>query len=465
MQQALFASALSTDADSEAAIASATAELAKALGGEKPDLLAAFVSHHHGDAIAGLGARLSAAVGARVVIGCTGEGIVGREQEVERGPALALWAGVMPGTKLRPFTVEVVQQEDGTLAFSRLPVVRDAARASLLMFADPFAFPMAEYLEVLNQKLAGVPAVGGMASGGSGPGQNFLFTGDGISESGAVGIVIEGDVEVRSVVSQGCRPVGHPLVITACKDNFILKLGGKSAVQVLMDTLHELPTKDRELLQTRPNVGLAIDARKSQFERGDFLVRGLIGIEPQQGALAINDGSIRVGMTVQFLVRDPASASEDLGHLLRDSGVASPTSTTAAASSTARSAGASPAGASSPSPGATASPASSTRSSAGGAAAAGSPAASSSGVAPAPAPIGALVFSCNGRGSRMFSAPNHDIGCVQSAFDGQVPAAGFFANGEIGPIGGRNFLHGFTASVAVFRTRGDAGPTSPTTPE
>lgn len=402
MDPALFASALATEPDSEQAIESATRELERGLAGAKPDLLVVFVTHHHGEAIEQLGPRLLARLGARVLIGCTGESIVGREQEVEGGPALALWAGVLPNTKLRPFTVEVVQEEDESLAFSRLPVVRDAARASLLILADPFTFPMSEYLEVLNQRLAGVPAVGGMASGGTGPGQNFLFTGDGIAESGAVGVVIEGEVEVRSVVSQGCRPVGKPFVITACKDNFILKLGGKSGVQVLMEALQELPAEDRALLQSRPFLGLAVDPTKSRFERGDFLVRGLIGIEPQQGALAVNDGSIRVGMTVQFLVRDAASAGEDLVQLMRESGA----------------------------PGSTASP-----------------------DAADGTHVGALVFSCNGRGTRMFATPNHDIGCVQSAFDVQVPAAGFFANGEIGPIGGRNFLHGFTASVALFRPR------------
>ena len=166
MERALFASSLSTATDSEAAVAETTAEIAAGLGGETPDLIVAFVSHHHGDAIEQLGPVLAARSRARAVLGCTGESIVGREQEVEKGPALSLWAGVLPNTKLRPFTVEVVQQEDGTFAFSRLPVVRDTGRASLLMFADPFAFPMSDYLEVLNQKLPGVPAVGGMASGG-----------------------------------------------------------------------------------------------------------------------------------------------------------------------------------------------------------------------------------------------------------------------------------------------------------
>jgi small ligand-binding sensory domain FIST len=399
MKEPLFASALSTEPDSSNALAATARDLASGLAGRKPDLVAVFVSHHHGEAIESLGPSVARHTGARNVIGCTGESIVGTSQEVERGPALSLWAGVMPDTELRPFAA-VASQEGDKFHFSSLPDVRDPARAGILLLADPFTFPASEYLEAINDSLPGVPVVGGMASGGSGPGQNLLLTQDGIVESGAVGIVIEGSIEVRSIVSQGCRPVGKPYVITGCKDNFILKLGGKTALQALMEIIPELSPQDRTLLQNRPFIGLAIDASKSNFERGDFLVRGMIGIEQKVGALAVNDTGIRVGQTVQFLVRDAASAGEDLVHLMRER---------------------------------------------------------ARGRADAPPmrpdSVGALLFSCNGRGSRMFSTPNHDIACVQTAFEHAVPAAGFFAMGEIGPVGGRNFLHGFTASVAVFRPR------------
>ena len=398
MKDSLFASVLTTEPDSSKAISGAVKDLLAALDGRRPDLVALFVSHHHGGAIESLGPRVAQATGARFVIGCTGEGIVGTSQEVESGAALAMWAGVLPDTELRPFAIQAVQDGDA-FTFTSLPEVGDARRASILILADPFTFPASEFLERVNETLPGVPVVGGMASGGSGPGQNLLLTQDGIVESGAVGLVIEGAVEVLSIVSQGCRPVGKPFVITACKDNFILKLGGKTALQALMDMIPELSADDRTLLQKRPFIGLAIDAKKSSFDRGDFLVRGMIGIEQKVGAVAVNDSGIRMGQTVQFLVRDAASAGEDLVHLMRERASGRP-------SDRAR-----------------------------------------------PSSTGALVFSCNGRGTRMFPTPNHDIGCVQTAFETRVPAAGFFAMGEIGPVGGRNFLHGFTASVAVFRPR------------
>ncbi|MBK7642376.1 MAG: FIST C-terminal domain-containing protein [Planctomycetes bacterium] len=396
MDAPLFSSALSRETDAKAAIEAAARELMHGLRGYKPDLLSVFVSHHHGSAIEHLGQELHHRTGARHVIGCTGESIVGSTVEVEGGPALSLWAGVLPRTEVRPFTVEVGQTDSGTLAFSALPEVIDRSRASLLLLGDPFAFPASPYLEILNSELPGVECIGGMASGGSGPGQNLVFTEHGIADAAAIGVVIEGEIEVRSIVSQGCRPIGKPWVITACKDNFVLRLGAKKSLEVLMETMSSLSDAERERFSRQPFLGLAIDPRKSVFTRGDFLVRGLMGIDPQQGAIAVGDGSIRVGMTVQFLVRDAQTAGEDLVHLMQER---------------------------------------------------------ASGATGAPENQGALLFSCNGRGVRMFGSENHDIGCVQSVFEKPVPAAGFFAAGEIGPVGGHNFVHGFTASVALFRAR------------
>ncbi len=397
MDRPLFSSALSIDPDSSKAVAEAVATLREGLGGVRPDLLTVFVSHHHGAEIEGLGPDLAAATGAGVVIGCTGESIIGGSREVEREPALALWAARLPGTSVRPFAVTAAPGPDGAV-FSTLPPVEDPARASLLLLADPFTFPMDDYLKALNAELPGVPAVGGMASGGTGPGQNLLLTAEGVVESGALGVVLEGDLEVRSVVSQGCRPVGKPWVVTDAQDNEVKKLGGKPALDVLMATVGELDEPDQKLFQRAPFLGLAVDANKSEFSRGDFLVRGLLGLNPPERSFFIGDVPRR-GMTVQFLVRDAASAGDDLTQLMASQGGGDLSDL------------------------------------------------------PDPRAAGALIFSCNGRGTRMFDKPDHDIGCVRSALRADVPVAGFFAAGEIGPVGGANFLHGFTASVFVFRPR------------
>ncbi len=391
-----FASALSTRSVHRDAFREVTEKVEQGLDGARPDLVAAFVSHHHGDAIEDLGPRLAEALEADVLIGCTGESIVSATREIESSPALSVWAAALPDTEVRPFVVSAALEGEAAIRFEGMPRVKDSRRASILLLADPYTFPVAEFLEILNDKLPGVPAMGGMASGGSGPGQNLLFHRGGLVEGGAIGAVLEGAVEIQPVVSQGCRPVGKPFVITSCRDNFILKLAGRPALEVLVEVLKSLPPADQALLQRGPFLGLAVDPRKSTFERGDFLVRGILGLEKEQAAIAVADGSVRNGMTVQFLVRDADSAGEDLVHLLRASKVE---------------------------PGAS------------------------------PASVGALVFSCNGRGSRMFDKPDHDIGCLNTSFGMPIPTAGFFAAGEVGPVGGRNYLHGFTASVALFRSR------------
>lgn len=393
-----FASALSTSPDSALAEEQVTARLLEDLAGTQPDLLCVFVSHHHGGALEQLGPRLQAATGARVVLGCTGESIIGGEREIEQEPALSTWAASLPDCELRPWTTTAVLEGPNAPVFDGMPDVRDPARASILLLGDPFSFPMDPYLKRLNQDLPGVPVVGGMASGGMGPGQNLLITGDGLRSSGAVGVVIEGDVEVRSVVSQGCRPVGQPWVITDCREHMIHKLGGRPALDVLVETLQSLESEDQALFQQQPFLGIAIDASKSTLERGDFLVRGLLGLEAKLHAFAVADLPRR-GQTVQFLVRDAASAGTDLSQLMRSQG--------------------------------------------GGALSEGSD----------PHTAGALLFSCNGRGTNMFDTPDHDVTAVHAGLEATIPVAGFFAMGEIGPVGHRNFLHGFTASVAVFRPR------------
>jgi small ligand-binding sensory domain FIST len=226
-----------------------------------------------------------------------------------------------------------------------------------------------------------------MASGGDAPGSNTLVVGSTSYDSGAVAVVIGGGVRIRPVVSQGCRPIGRPLVITRAEANVIVELGGRPALERLREIYGDLPEADRQLVRSSLHVGRAASEYRDAFRQGDFLVRNVVGADPESGVIAVGD-LMRTGQTIQFHVRDAASADEDLRRLLCD-----------------------------------------TR---GGA-----------------APAGAIVFTCNGRGTRLFDEPNHDARCVRDCL-GPIPVAGFFAQGEIGPIGRRTFLHGFTASIAVF---------------
>jgi small ligand-binding sensory domain FIST len=395
-----FAAAISTDAECDLALEKIQDSLRSGMAGASVDLACAFVSHHYGAALEDLGPRLARALGTNVLVGSSGETIIGGEREVEEGPALSVWAAHLPGTEVRSFEAALEMNPDGTGHFNGAPDIHTSNRSSVLLFADPYSFAADEYLASLDQRFPGVPIVGGMSSGGQGPGQNLLITERGLIAAGAVGVVLEGDVEVCSVVSQGCRPVGKPWVVTSCEQNVLRTLASRPAAEVLFETMAGLSKDDRALFQRQPFVGLAIDAAKSSFERGDFLVRGIVGIEPKNKSFAVGD-TLRRGQTVQFLVRDAQSASEDLTQMMRShAALANRLDVKAHA-------------------------------------------------------IGALLFSCNGRGTNMFSKPDHDISCVRSGLPGDVPIAGFFANGEFGPVGRRNFLHGFTASLAVFRLRQD----------
>lgn len=358
-------------------------------GGEEADLGVVFVSAAYGSALRPLLEHLADLVPARHVLGVTCEGVIAGEREYESGPAVAVWLARLPGAWIEPLSLEYSQTPDGGM-FAGWPdglADRLPTNAALVLLADPFSFPVDALIKRLEEEHPGLPIVGGMASGSSRPGGNTLVIGSRTYDSGAVGVLVGGSVRVRPVVSQGCRPVGRPLVITRAEDNLIVELGGAPALERLREMYGELDDRDRELVRSSLHVGRAASEYRDTFRRGDFLVRNVLGADPDSGVIAVGD-LVRAGQTVQFHVRDATSADEDLRELL-----------------------------------------------------AGSP--------PEVDPAGALVFTCNGRGSRLFAEPHHDARCLQRCL-GPLPAAGFFAQGEIGPIGKRTFLHGFTASIAVF---------------
>lgn len=289
-----------------------------------------------------------------------------------------------------PLSLEYTQTPDGGL-FGGWPTELAGdwpKNAALLLLADPFSFPVDALIRRMEEDHPGVPIVGGMASGGHQPGSNTLVINSRSYDTGAVGIVIGGAVRIRPVVSQGCRPIGRPMVITKADENSIVELGGRPALERLREIYGLLDPADRQLVRSSLHVGRAASEYQNHFKRGDFLVRNVVGADPESGVIAVGD-LMRTGQTIQFHVRDSQSAHEDLHELLSQT------------------------------------------------------------KSRLPAPIGALVFTCNGRGTRLFDAAHHDAQCLQECL-GPIPAAGFFAQGEIGPIGQRNCLHGFTASIALF---------------
>jgi len=322
------------------------------------------------------------------LIGCVGQAVAGGAREVESEPAVSLWLGAGLGP-VETFAMEFIQTSGGG-AYGGYRFPR-AAAGTHLMICDPFTFPADGLLAHLNEQVPGAVVMGGMASAALRPRQSRLFLDDRVLSSGAVGVHLPG-AEIHPLVAQGCRPVGDAYIITGAEGNVIRELGGRPPLVRLQEMVAALPVRDQELLAQGILLGVVIDEYRDVPGQGDFLIRGLVGADPESGAMAVGD-EIQVGQTVQFHVRDAASADEDLRRALERE---------LAALGGRR-------------------------------------------------PAGALLFTCNGRGSRMFAEPDHDAGLIATML-GDIPLAGFFCAGELGPVGGQNFLHTFTASIAIFRS-------------
>jgi small ligand-binding sensory domain FIST len=331
------------------------------------------------------------------LIGCTGGGVIGAQREIENRPALALFTASLPGVTITPFHIEQTELDASwsDTYWQRRLSLSVADEPFFIVLPDPFALAAAalhKLLDSLNSAFPQRPVLGGLASGGQGPNSCALFF-NGEVVHGAVGVGLTGNLRVRTVVSQGCRPIGQPQIITRCEGQIIYTLGGRPALEVIQDTLNALPPEDQRLARVALLIGRVIDEYQENFGRGDFLIRTLLGADPQSGAIAVGD-TCRAGQTVQLHVRDASTAREDLHTLMQ---------------------------------------------------------ALAPELAAQPAQ-GALLFSCNGRGAHLYGEPDHDSRVIAET-TGFVPTAGFFCNGEIGPIGNTNFLHGFTASIGIFQAK------------
>ena len=357
---------------------------------ETVDLVLLFASDAYAEEFNDLLAAVRWMTGAKTVIGCSGSGIIGPGREIEDEPAIALQLFSLPGVEMH--TTHMTQLDlgrDDEEWLRELPAANDAN--AWLIFADPFSFDTETLLRRFSELYEKTPLIGGLASGNYRRRRTFLFLDDQVLEEGAVGITIGGAYDVKSVVSQGCAPIGESWTITAAEGNVIETIGMKPALEVLYETFRNLSPETQERARSNLLVGLAMNEYRDEFGRGDFLIRNLMAVDQQAGTITV--GALpRVGQTIQFQLRDPEAADEDLVALLN----------------IARS--------------------------------------DLSGDFPA---VGALLCCCNGRGAGLFGEPGHDVQKLEEVL-GPLPVAGFFCNGEIGPVGGQNFLHGFTASLALF---------------
>jgi small ligand-binding sensory domain FIST len=319
------------------------------------------------------------------LIGCGAGGVVGAGREIEEGPGAVVWAASLPEATLTTHELEVERVEGGA-ELHGLPAA-DALGEALVVLADPYTFPTEALLAHLNEARPGMPVLGGLASAAA-AGSASLFRDGDVVDGGAVACSLAG-VEVLTCVSQGAAPAGPEMTVTAAEGNVIEELASQPAIERIREAIASLDPREQTLASGGLLLGIVIDENQPEYERGDFLVRPIVGADPGAGTIAVGE-RVRVGQTVRMHVRDGASADEDLRAALRSQVDALGTSGAA----------------------------------------------------------GALLFTCNGRGSHMFQVPDHDAAAIDDALG--IPAGGFFCAGEIGPVGGRNFLHGFTATMAVF---------------
>lgn len=377
----------------------AAAEAAQAardgLGGDC-DLAVVFSSGPHLSAAKPMLSEIHDRLEPDALIGCGAAGALAGSQEVEDGPAVAVWAANLPGAKVTTLKLSA-ERDDGGFRLMGVPPelagdedgAGDPASAdeATIVICDPYSFPAEILLGHLDRVRPGMPVLGGLASAAFAGGAVLLCDGEVVTE-GAVGVRLQG-VEVLPCVSQGAVPVGPEMAITEAEGNVITGLSSQNALERLEQVINDLGPSERELASQGLLLGIAIEENRPDHDRGGFLVRPIVGAEHASGAIAIGE-AVRVGQTARLHVRDAASADRDLREALELQSAALGE---------------------------------------GGAA-------------------GALLFTCNGRGANMFDVPGHDAMALQDALG--APTAGFFCAGEIGPVGGRTFLHGFTATMAVF---------------
>jgi small ligand-binding sensory domain FIST len=330
--------------------------------------------------------------GASVLIGCSGQGIIGPARELEDVPAVSLLALALPGARLRAvrFTQEIVEACESPHEWRDHTGVPLEDVNAWLVFADPFRMDCDRLVAGLAGAYPDRPMLGGLASADPGLDRTFVFLNGDVFAEGGVGLAVGGPYTILPLVSQGCEPIGEPWTITSVYRNVIESISNRPAYEMLVETFENLPPDIQERAQGNILVGLAADEYRETFARGSFLIRNIVGVDRLSGALAIS-ALPRVGQTIQFQIRDAATADQDLRALLDQAREKLAGRT----------------------------------------------------------PIAAVLCSCNGRGIGMFGRPDHDAGAVAERL-GAVPLAGLFCNGEIGPIGSRPFLHGFTASLALL---------------
>ena len=410
-----FAAALSVRTESASAAKEAAERALTRLGGQTPDLALVFITGPHVLHASAMAALIRQVTGAAHVVTCSAKGVIGGEIEVEDAPGVSLMLAAVPGARISPFLVDELPKvptkpgPDWHRDVLAEAMHVEGDHSGMLLFCDPYSVPLVRALPAMSKATRAMPILGGFASSAGAPGQNAIGLNDDIRNAGGVGLSLSGDLHLEGVVSQGCKPIGPTMVVTKARDNIIQQLGGKRAVDMLKEVVGDLPVGERVALAKGMLLGKVINEYRDRFGQGDFLIRGVHSIDATTGAVIAND-FFRVGQTVQIHIRDAKTAHGDLGMLLDAQKLR-------------------------------------------------------------PRPEAGLVFTCVSRGKRFFSEPHHDASNIARAFSPTeagvqqaksgkhidvdsrpLPVAGFFADGEFGPVGDQSYLHTMTTSLGLLRS-------------
>jgi small ligand-binding sensory domain FIST len=395
-----WASAISTHPSALEAIDDCSQHIRRRLGqGVEPHLILLFVSPHYHDEWERRGTDLVRRFPQATIIGCSGAGVIGAGQEEESSPAISLTAGHLPHVKIASFHIpahDMPSPDAPPDAWHAQVGVPPEVSPQFLLLIEPFSTPSDAVLEGLDFAFPASVKIGGLASGGLRPGSHALFLNDRIHFEGVVGVALSGNLIIDTVVAQGCRPVGHPMRITKAEGSQLLSVDDERPMVALQRLYEQLSPSDQSLVRRNLFLGIAMDPLQEHTELGDFLIRNLVGGDPDLGTLIVG-AALSEGQIVQFHIRDAVTSREDLTRCL-EGYVAQ---------------------------------------------ARGQPA------------EGAVLFSCTGRGQGLYGQPNHDSDLFQGLV-GELPLGGFFSNGEIGPVGGSTYLHSYTSSFGVIRPRSPA---------
>lgn len=380
--------AITLDADWRVSLDRALNEFA----GVQPSALLLFASHHHAEGFPELVAEVARRTAAPIVIGCSAIGVIGMDREVERTSGVSLLALSLPQHALSAARITQGMLDaapDGDGLAQRIGIPKSDV-GGWLVFADPYRIDGDAMITALSGAYPGTTILGGFASPGPSDRRTWVFLNGECYTEGGVALGIGGGFEIVPVVSQGCDPIGEPWTVTSVQSHWIETISNRPALQILVETLNALPDDIRERAKRNLLIGVAADEYRHEFLRGDFLVRNLVGIDQASGAIAI--GAVpRVGQTVQFQMRDAATADLDLNLLLEQAKL----------------------------------------------------------TLNGRRPVAGILCTCNGRGDGLFGTPHHDAQAIGRKLGG-IPLAGLFCAGEIGPIGPRTFVHGFTACLGLI---------------